>query len=134
MLAAVFGSLAGTFLFMTVVLLTHDRSAALLSVALFSFSRLTWMYSITAEVFSLNNFFVALLILTLMFFYRTKSLRVAYLGAFLSGLALTNQHTIVLYIVVIVVCVLYQLRAFIFTPLHAAVTLSISFVVTSCHM
>ena len=79
---------------------------AILSMGMFSFSPLIWQYAITAEVFPLNTFFAALLIyLVVQCQYRKSTLLVA-LGAFICGLALCNQHTIILYEIPLVVWIL----------------------------
>mmetsp|Transcript_22145 Transcript_22145/g.33237 ORF Transcript_22145/g.33237 Transcript_22145/m.33237 type:complete len:792 (+) Transcript_22145:73-2448(+) len=61
-----------------------------------AFSPLMWQYSVTSEVFALNNFFVGLIMnLTLKIAcYGDKGW--IELGAFVCGLALTNQMTIIL--------------------------------------
>lgn len=41
--------------------LSGSRAGGILAAGVFSFSRLTWQWSIAAEVFSLNNLFVGLL-------------------------------------------------------------------------
>lgn len=41
--------------------LSGSHAGGILAAGVFSFSRLTWQWSITAEVFSLNNLFVGLL-------------------------------------------------------------------------
>ncbi|CAM9352885.1 unnamed protein product, partial [Chrysoparadoxa australica] len=53
---------------------------------LWAFSPLTWQYSVTAEVFALNNFLVALLVHRAVVFSQGRALRDAALGAFISGL------------------------------------------------
>jgi hypothetical protein len=63
-----------------------------------SFSKLAWQYHVTAEVFALHNFFVAALINAALCFAQRNTKTSVYLGAFLSGLALTNQHTSILFI------------------------------------
>lgn len=68
-------------------------------------STLTWQHAVTAEVFSLNNLFTVLLLWTVIEFSDAlnnpaNTARVVYIskvGAFLCGLAGTNQHTIVLF-------------------------------------
>lgn len=84
---------------------------------LFSLSPLTWEYSRMAEVFALNNFLVSLII------YHTIQIdilvakdqefdiimRWSMRGAFISGLAMSNQHTSLLYIVPIIPYVLHSL-------------------------
>lgn len=80
--------------------------------ALFSFSPLIWTYAVGAEVFALNNMFAALLVYILLR-YTTKTrhgFRVAMTGAFVCGLALCNQHTIILFELPIVCWVLWTRR------------------------
>lgn len=80
-------------------------SAALLM----AFSPLTWQYSVTAEVFALNNFLLSLLCwLTVRFSFR-RDLATATGGALVSGLALSNQHTAVLYVAPLAGWVMLQL-------------------------
>jgi hypothetical protein len=78
----------------------------------FAFSPLVWEYSVTAEVFALNN---AILAAQLMFTVRILALRNSVessdhrfesiylaLGALLSGLAMSNQHASALQLVVVI--------------------------------
>lgn len=78
--------------------------------AAFALSPLTWMYSTGAEVFALNNFLVAaLVVVSLQYFAaRSESLRRRWIhnGAYMAGLALCNQHTAVLFGVPLVACVI----------------------------
>jgi len=68
---------------------------------LYSFSPLVWQYAVTAEVFALNNALVsALVYLTLCVAVTPNEqhrLGYTFLGAFVCGLALCNQHTAVLF-------------------------------------
>ena len=76
---------------------------------LMAFSPLTWQYSVTAEVFALNNFLLSLLCsLTVRFSFR-RDLATAMGGALVSGLALSNQHTAVLYVTPLAGWVMLQL-------------------------
>ncbi|XP_058018979.1 transmembrane protein 260 isoform X5 [Ahaetulla prasina] len=72
---------------------------------MFSFSRLTWQWSITAEVFSLNNLFVGLLMALSVLFEEATTAKerskICKVGAFSCGLSLCNQHTIVIYVLCI---------------------------------
>ncbi|XP_048341824.1 transmembrane protein 260 isoform X1 [Sphaerodactylus townsendi] len=80
---------------------------------MFSFSRLTWQWSIAAEVFSLNNLFVGLLMVLSVHFEAATSpqerSKVCKVGAFCCGLSLCNQHTIVVYVLCIVLWVFCRL-------------------------
>ncbi|KAF4795823.1 Transmembrane protein [Turdus rufiventris] len=61
LLCALVGAAAASLLFCTVFRLSGSYAGGILAAGVFSFSRLTWQWSITAEVFSLNNLFVGLL-------------------------------------------------------------------------
>lgn len=77
---------------------------------LMAFSPLAWQYSVTAEVFALNNFLLSLLCyLTVLFASSGRDFFYAASGAFVSGLALSNQHTAVLYVVPLAAWVMMEL-------------------------
>ncbi|XP_062974267.1 protein O-mannosyl-transferase TMEM260 [Elgaria multicarinata webbii] len=109
LLSALLGAAAASFLFYTVVRLSGTRAAGIFAVGMFSFSRLTWQWSITAEVFSLNNLFVGLLMALSVRFEEVATAKerskVCKAGAFCCGLSLCNQHTIVIYVFCIVLWV-----------------------------
>ncbi len=90
--------------------------AATLAAAMYSLSGLNWRYSTQAEVFALNNLFVSCLcFLTTVFCVNkepTDMHLVPFLGAFLIGLGLTNQHTLILVAGPLAICVLWHGRAF----------------------
>ena len=72
-------------------------AGAVAAMGLFALSPLIWMYASHAEVFAMNNALIGCIVFLSIRFGRTKSPRVAELGAFMCGLALTNQHTAILY-------------------------------------
>ncbi|XP_038823247.1 transmembrane protein 260 [Salvelinus namaycush] len=77
----------------------------------FAVSRPSWQWSVVAEVFSLN-LFVGLFSLTASFHCANSApqrSKVALWGALCCGLGLCNQHTLVLYVVVIIPRVLLHL-------------------------
>ncbi|XP_069807229.1 protein O-mannosyl-transferase TMEM260 [Dendropsophus ebraccatus] len=110
LLCCLFGAVAASLLFSTSVRLSGSYTAGILAAGLYSFSRLTWQWSIAAEVFSLNNLFVAMLMRLTVEFYQAKTdskrSKISLYGAFCCGLSLCNQHTIVLYVICIVMWVL----------------------------
>ncbi|XP_052639504.1 transmembrane protein 260 isoform X3 [Harpia harpyja] len=61
LLCGLLGAAAASLLFYTVFRLSGSYAGGILAAGVFSFSRLTWQWSIAAEVFSLNNLFVGLL-------------------------------------------------------------------------
>uniref|UniRef100_A0A6J0UBY9 Protein O-mannosyl-transferase TMEM260 isoform X1 n=1 Tax=Pogona vitticeps TaxID=103695 RepID=A0A6J0UBY9_9SAUR len=102
LLCAFLGAAAASLLFYTVVRLSGTHAAGVFAVGMFSFSRLTWQWSITAEVFSLNNLFVGLLMALCVRFEEAATVKerskICKVGAFCCGLSLCNQHTIVIYV------------------------------------
>ncbi|MGK5088699.1 DUF2723 domain-containing protein, partial [Bdellovibrionota bacterium FG-2] len=98
--SAVCDALAAVILFRTVLLWTRSRLSGFLSVGLFAFSPLIWHYAVITEVFGLNNLFVALLCFLLVQIAKAESAALArrwlYRAAFVFGLGMTNQHTLVL--------------------------------------
>ncbi|XP_050192414.1 transmembrane protein 260 [Myiozetetes cayanensis] len=113
LLCGFLGAAAASLLFYTVFRLSGSYAGGILAAGVFSFSRLTWQWSITAEVFSLNNLFVGLLMALTAHFEEASTAKerskISKLGAFCCGLSLCNQHTIVLYIACIVPWVLARL-------------------------
>jgi hypothetical protein len=77
---------------------------------MFAFSPLIWQYAVTAEVFPLNTMLSSLLVLLTVMFSKTGSLTVSHLGALVCGLALCNQHTIILFEVPLILWMLFLLR------------------------
>ncbi|KAM4690509.1 protein O-mannosyl-transferase TMEM260 [Rhinophrynus dorsalis] len=112
LLCGLFGAAAACLLFYTTSRLTGSHVAGILASGLFSFSRLTWQWSIAAEVFSLNNLFVALLMALTVDFEKANTARdrskISLIGAFCCGLSLCNQHTIVLYVISIALWVVFR--------------------------
>lgn len=76
---------------------------------LMAFSPLMWQYSVTAEVFALNNLLLSLLVSLALRFSFDRDFTHAAAGALVSGLSLSNQHTSVLYVVPLAGWVMVQL-------------------------
>ncbi|NWR11190.1 TM260 protein, partial [Paradoxornis webbianus] len=113
LLCGLVGAAAASLLFCTVFRLSGSYAGGILAAGVFSFSRLTWQWSITAEVFSLNNLFVGLLMALTARFEEAPTAKerskISKWGAFCCGLSLCNQHTIVLYVACVVPWVLSRL-------------------------
>ncbi|KAM9147855.1 protein O-mannosyl-transferase TMEM260 isoform 2-T2 [Pangshura tecta] len=113
LLCGLLGATAASLLYYTVFRLSGSYAGGILAAGVFSFSRLTWQWSISAEVFSLNNLFVGLLMALTVHFEEAATAKerskISKVGAFCCGLSLCNQHTIVLYVLCIVLWVLFQL-------------------------
>lgn len=88
--------------------------AASAAAGLFAWSPLVWQYAVTAEVFALNNAFMAFLLYATLRFATSWAARDrrkwACTGALVCGLALTNQHTAVLFEAPLVLYVAWCLR------------------------
>ncbi|XP_013131756.1 transmembrane protein 260 isoform X3 [Oreochromis niloticus] len=97
----------------TVCRLAGPGPGAVLAGGLFAVSRLSWQWSMVAEVFTLNNLFIGLLFFLTASFHcaenATQRKKTAHWGALCCGLGLCNQHTLVLYVLVIIPWVLYRL-------------------------
>jgi hypothetical protein len=120
LLSCFLASLCGYYIYSTVYLLSSSNSwLGVYSSIIYSFSRTVWLYSIQGEVFALNNLLIAVLAYyTSKYFlaaqdYKAKDhkspLPIAYLGAFICGLCLTNQHTTVFYVFVTILFVVASL-------------------------
>ena len=131
--SAVFTSLAAALIGLSIKLSTkpsvYTNSAIMLSMGMFAFSPLIWQYATTAEVFPMNTFFAALIIYLIILFTTSHNLYIAYFGAFICGLALCNQHTIILYEVPLILWILYLLKHTIYTQPITLLMLSLSFLV-----
>uniref|UniRef100_UPI00398F7EFD protein O-mannosyl-transferase TMEM260 isoform X1 n=1 Tax=Pristiophorus japonicus TaxID=55135 RepID=UPI00398F7EFD len=113
-LNAMLGAATAPLLFDTAFRLSGSYCGGILAAGLFAFSRLAWQWSVTAEVFALNNFFVGLLMVLTVRFSAAPTARerskLSLQGAFCCGLSLCNQHTVVLYLMYIVPWVLFRLH------------------------
>ncbi|XP_004370947.1 protein O-mannosyl-transferase TMEM260 [Trichechus manatus latirostris] len=113
LLCGLFGAVAASLLFFTVFRLSGSYAGGILAAGVFSFSHLTWQWSTAAEVFSLNNLFVGLLMALTVHFEEAATAKerskIAKIGAFCCGLSLCNQHTIVLYVLCIIPWILFRL-------------------------
>jgi len=69
-----------------------------------------------AEVFAMNNMFVAALLLLVVQYQQTRRLRFAVLGAFTIGLGLSNQHTLLMYALPLVAWMLAVARGQLLAP------------------
>ncbi|EKX32782.1 hypothetical protein GUITHDRAFT_148379 [Guillardia theta CCMP2712] len=94
---AVVGASSAGMLYMTAVHAWDSRPLAILASGLFALNPIVWNYSTHAEVFPLNNLLVCLLLYLTVRYMERREASVARWGAFVMGLGLTNQHTIIIY-------------------------------------
>lgn len=92
LVSAFFGSLAAAFLFLSLFRLTRNTFASAVGTSFFAFHDVVWSYAVTAEAFSLNNFFVCSLLFFWILFEQKRSLRTAYLIGLWSTFGLANHH------------------------------------------
>lgn len=97
LLSAVCDAGAALFIFLAVARLTANRWAAAFAACIFAFSPLVWRYAVIAEVFPLNNLFVAALLYLAVRFRQEQRKSLAYAGAFILGLGLSNHHALLFY-------------------------------------
>ncbi|XP_072222087.1 protein O-mannosyl-transferase TMEM260 isoform X1 [Leuresthes tenuis] len=131
LMSSLLGAAACGFLCITVCRLAGPDPGAVLAGGLFAVSRLSWQWSMVAEVFTLNNLFVGLLFFLTASFHcaenATQRRKVARWGALCCGLGLCNQHTLVLYVLVIISWVLYRLFSLKELSLHKLLSLGLCF-------
>ena len=96
-LSAVCSALMAVFLFLGVARWTGSNWAGFFATGLAAFSPLIWRYSVVAEVFPLNNLFIAVLCYLAIRYRQDKEQWIPFLGAFIFGLGLSNHHTLIFY-------------------------------------
>ncbi|ETW00206.1 hypothetical protein H310_07603 [Aphanomyces invadans] len=109
---ALFAAVAAASITHFVYLYTNKANAfaAIASGLMFAFAPLTWEYAAGAEVFALNNMLLAVLFVLCAVFKRSHSIFAASVGALICGLALSNQHTAILYEVPMIAWMLWHGR------------------------
>ncbi|XP_058846557.1 transmembrane protein 260-like [Acipenser ruthenus] len=114
LLNGLLGAIASASLCFTVCRLSGSAVAGVFAAGSFAVSRLAWHWSMAAEVFSLNNVFIGLLLCLSACFHTAGSAqqrdKFGCWGALCCGLSLCNQHTVVLYVLCIAPWVLGGLR------------------------
>ena len=91
--SAVFGSGTAIFLYLTMVYLTRNLWASVLTVGMYVFSPLIWHHALFAEVFSLNNLFVALLAYLSVKYYMSREEKNLFLYADNEALSRADQYS-----------------------------------------
>lgn len=97
LLSAVLDASAAVMLLLAVTRWTGNVWAGLAAGGLFAFAPIVWSYAVVAEVFALNNLFVATLLWLGVRFQERRDDRTAGVIALTLGLAASNHHTIVLF-------------------------------------
>lgn len=110
MLSAVCDAAAAAVLCFAVSRRTRCWPSGVATAALFAFAPGVWQYAICAEVFALNNLFVALLVLCAVLFDERRDRRYRFAGALFLGLALADHHTVLFTAVPLALWVLWTGR------------------------
>ncbi|XP_057714876.1 transmembrane protein 260 isoform X2 [Corythoichthys intestinalis] len=115
LMTSLLGAVACGILCMTVCRLIGPGPGAVLAGGVFAVSRLNWQWSMVAEVFTLNNLFTGLLFLSAASFHLAKNAserrKRSQRGALCCGLGLCNQHTLALYVIVVIPWVFHRLHS-----------------------
>ncbi|CAK6957032.1 transmembrane protein 260 isoform X1 [Scomber scombrus] len=131
LMSSLLGAAACGALCFTVCRLAGPGPGAVLAGGLFAVSRLSWQWSMVAEVFTLNNLFVSLLFFLTASFHSaentTQRRKISHWGALCCGLGLCNQHTLVLYVLVVIPWVLHRLHSHRELSLRSLVSLGVCF-------
>eukprot|EP00961_Rhodomonas_salina_P200284 2701732-Rhodomonas_salina.1 len=124
LLSCILGSLSATFFFLAARLSSSSSSSSLssgswesvLATSFYAFSPLTWTYSTQFEVFSLNNLLSSCILYFSIRYFKHNEAWIPFLGAFLCGLSLCNQHTIALLLIPLVPGVIVQSEGTLLKP------------------
>jgi hypothetical protein len=95
LLSAIIGVASGYMIYLVAVRWVKDRWLAVTAAGIFIFSPLAWRYAVVAEVFTLNNFFIASLLYVTLRFHESPSPKWAYIWTATLGLACSHHHTII---------------------------------------
>ena len=101
-------------LFKLIVKMTSCVPSAIVATFLFAFSPNTWEWASNFEVFTMNNLLVILVVDNAVDYFaamkeKTESSRsLLSRGVLLSGLALTNQHTSIIFIMPLAIAVMLK--------------------------
>uniref|UniRef100_A0A7S4K6F2 Glycosyltransferase RgtA/B/C/D-like domain-containing protein n=1 Tax=Guillardia theta TaxID=55529 RepID=A0A7S4K6F2_GUITH len=123
LLSSFLGAAAASMQFAAAESLTGDVACSVFAAGLFAFSNTAWKFSTQFEVFALNNIFSSSILLLTLHFLRHQRGWTPLLGSFLCGLALTNQHTIVVLVLVSVVFAVWRSRLSLLHPRRMLVLL-----------
>lgn len=115
-LSAIFQIGAGFMMFLLFRRWMRNIWVAWLVVGIFSFSPLIWRYAVVAEVFTLNNLFLASLFYIMFRFYEEPSRKWALWFAGVFGLACSHHHTIVFFGIPFFMMALYYHRKLLLSP------------------
>lgn len=101
-LSGVFASLTTCLIFWIIYRMAHSRAGGIAAALLFCFSYTFWYQSVIPETYSINTFFITLLIVLIMRWERLKNegldrqaTNALCLVAFIYGLALANHFSII---------------------------------------
>lgn len=85
------------------------NTTAFITSLFLAFSRTLWAQTIDAEVYTLNAFFVVLILYLLLSYLNSKNHWILYLFSFIFGLGLTNHHTLALLSPVFIAYIIHML-------------------------
>ena len=123
LVSGLFTCLTVYFLYLIIFKFTKDRFTSVILPLFFAFGHAVWQQSVAAEIYTLNLLFFVLLFY--LFLNTATDKRAVPMVFFISGLALSNHLTSILYVVPIMLFVLVQnKRSIRYTPL-ALISLTI---------
>ena len=91
LMSALFGSLTVVLLYLIILGLTRDRLIAFICSLIFAFSRTFWSQSVVAEVYTLNAFFVASVIMSLITWVEKREIKYFYLACLTYAISFGNH-------------------------------------------
>eukprot|EP00960_Hanusia_phi_P077494 768701-Hanusia_phi.AAC.1 len=116
LLSCFLGAAGVSLQFAVALSVTEDVMGSLLAAGMLAFSDVSWKFCTQFEVFSLNIVFSSCILLLTSSYLRHGQLSTTLLGSFVCGLALTNQHTILILVFTSVLFVFHKDRSALLRP------------------
>lgn len=107
LISTFFAILTLFFLFKTLRLLSLNTFSSLVSASIFAFGKIFWSQATEAEVYTLNSFFISLILYLLILWKAKEDEKAFYLSVFLAIFSLSNHITIFLLFPSILIFILF---------------------------
>jgi len=108
--SSLFGAGSAGLTSIIVFRITKSKIASFVGGFALAFSSLFWLYSVNAEIITLNAFLMLFIFLSALLYAESKNIKFLYFVSFLFGLGLANQYTIASIIPAVLVLIFSDLR------------------------
>ncbi len=108
LLSTIFAMLTLIFIYKTLMLLTSHHFSSLITTLIFAFGRIFWSQATEAEVYSLNSFFITIILFLLLKWNDKNNEKFLFISVFTLILSLSNHITILLHFPAFLIFVLLK--------------------------